>query len=91
MQADMPAASAPPSAMTVVLGPGTPITVRLLEPLSTSRSRTGQEFTGELEQPIAAGDLIVAEPGSEVGAVLPKLSARAIFVDSHASRLCLPV
>jgi hypothetical protein len=49
-----------------VLGPGTPITVRLLEPLSSSRHRAGHEFTAVLDQPIAVGDIVIADAGSEV-------------------------
>jgi hypothetical protein len=60
--------SAPPPTIvnSVVLGVGTPLLVRLQETLSTTTSRTGQTFTGVLEDPIVVNGFVVAERGARV-------------------------
>jgi hypothetical protein len=51
---------------TITLPPGTWVTVRVNEPLSSDRNQTGDAFTGTLLQPIVANGLLIARRGATV-------------------------
>jgi hypothetical protein len=50
----------------VTLASGTPITIRLLEPLSSEHSTTGDTFRGTLRSSIVRNGFIIAEKGARV-------------------------
>lgn len=51
---------------TVTIKEGTTFSIRLGEGLSSDRNRSGDEFTGTLEQPLVVDDLVIAERGARV-------------------------
>lgn len=51
---------------SVVLGPGTPVFVRLNESLATGRNHSGDHFQGILQQPIVIDGFLAAERGARV-------------------------
>jgi hypothetical protein len=65
-----PPPQAPPQARyaptTITLPPGTWVTVRVNEPLSSDHNQTGDAFTGTLLEPIVANGLLIARRGQTV-------------------------
>jgi len=51
---------------TVTIKEGTTFSIRLGEGLSSDRNRSGDEFTGTLEQALVVDDLVIAERGAHV-------------------------
>jgi hypothetical protein len=56
--------AAVPQAHTVTLWSGTPLTVKLTEPLSTDHTKEGQYFRATLAAPITRDGFVIAEAGS---------------------------
>src|SRR4051812_45748837 len=50
----------------LVIPAGTPIVVRLQETISSASAGTGDRFTAVLDQPLMAGDKVIAPKGSDV-------------------------
>ena len=65
-------ASLPPRYVptTVTLPPGTWVTVRVNEPLSSDHNQTGDAFSGTLIEPIIANGLLVARRGETVRGIV---------------------
>lgn len=61
-----PAPTPPPAPNTVTLQPGTLITVRLAEALSSDKNVKDDTFLATLDQPLAAGGFVIAERGARV-------------------------
>lgn len=55
---------------TITLPPGTWVTVRVNEPLSSDRNQTGDAFTGTLLEPIVANGLLIARRGATVTGIV---------------------
>jgi hypothetical protein len=55
---------------TITLPPGTWVTVRVNEPLSSDRNQTGDAFTGTLLQPLVANGLLIARRGATVTGIV---------------------
>jgi hypothetical protein len=55
---------------TITLPPGTWVTIRLNEPLSSDRNQTGDAFTGTLLEPIIANGLLIARRGETVSGMV---------------------
>jgi hypothetical protein len=55
---------------TITLPPGSWVTVRLNEPLSSDHNQTGDAFTGTLLEPIVANGLLIARRGETVTGVV---------------------
>ncbi len=74
-------AGAPP----LLIQPGTFITVRLNEPISSDRNQPGDIFSAELTQPVIVKGIVVARPGQTVGGRV--LDAKRAGMVSGTSRL----
>src|SRR5580658_7676117 len=55
---------------TITLPPGTWVTIRLNEPLSSDRNQTGDAFTGTLLEPIVSNGLLIARRGETVTGIV---------------------
>ena len=55
---------------TITLPPGTWVTVRVNEPLSSDHNQTGDAFTGTLLQPLVANGLLIARRGATVTGIV---------------------
>jgi len=62
----------PPSQLTIP--PGTYITVRVNQELSSNRNHTGDMFTATLEQPVVVNGIVVASPGETVSGRITEAS-----------------
>ncbi|HEY1215812.1 MAG TPA: hypothetical protein VGE93_19450 [Bryobacteraceae bacterium] len=62
----------PPSELTIP--PGTYITVRVNQELSSSRNHAGDTFTATLEQPVVVNGIVVASPGETVSGRITEAS-----------------
>ena len=62
----------PPIPAQLTLSPGTYVTVRINQKLSSDHSHPGDAFTATLEQPLVVNGVVVAEPGETVGGVVTK-------------------
>jgi hypothetical protein len=82
-----PQAPTPPTRYvptTITLPPGTWVTVRLNEPLSSDKNQTGDAFTGTLLEPIIANGLLIARRGETVtGMVTEAQKAGRVAGVSH--------
>lgn len=63
---EAPPTPAPPPVNQVTLQPGTVITVRLAETLSSDKNVKGDTFFATLDQPLVAGGFAIAERGARV-------------------------
>lgn len=64
---ETPARVAPPAApMTVTLGKGAVLAVRVGETLTSEKNQSGDSWTGTLSQPVVVNGLVIAERGAEV-------------------------
>ena len=70
--APIPVASPPAQPHTVILQPGTNVSIRMGETLSTEKNFSGDTFRATLDRPIVLDGFIIAERGSKV---LGKISA----------------
>lgn len=63
---------APPQGVPpqLTLAPGSYVTVRLNQQLSSNRNRNGDSFTATLAEPVVVNGVVVAEPGQTVGGVV---------------------
>jgi hypothetical protein len=61
-----PTPNTAPAASTVMIPPGTSLSVRLSEGLSSDHNRAGDEFAGTLDQPLVIDGLVIAERGARV-------------------------
>jgi len=69
---------------TITLPPGTWVTIRLNEPLSSDHNQTGDAFTGTLLEPIVANGLLIARRGETVtGMVTEAQKAGRVSGVSH--------
>ncbi len=86
---DTPAPPPPPQPRTVTLAPGTLLSVRLGETLSSDKVQPNDPFTGTLDRPLVVDGLVVAERGARVeGRVVEAQQAGRIKgVSSLAIRL----
>ena len=57
----------PPVPSTLVIQPGTYVTVRVNQALSSKNNRTGDAFTATLAAPVVVNGVVVAEPGQTIG------------------------
>lgn len=55
---------------TITLPPGTWVTVRVNEPLSSDHNQTGDAFTGTLLEPVVANGLLIARRGATVSGIV---------------------
>lgn len=78
-------APAPRIVKSVVLGPGTPISVRLDHALSTHTDRAGERFAGVLTEPIIIDGLIAAEGGARVEGLIIESEHASHFHMAHIS------
>lgn len=78
--ANRPPAAAPPAKpTTVTVLAGTPITVRMVDSLDTSKTKTGDLFTATLDSNLAANGVVVAPRGTTVhGKVTKSSNARRL-------------
>ena len=56
----------PPVPAQLTLKPGTLVTVRINQPLSSDRNQVGDSFTATLDRPLVVDGVVVAEPGQTV-------------------------
>jgi hypothetical protein len=59
-----PPANVPP---TLTIKPGTYVTVRVNQPLSSDRNQSGDAFSATLVKPVVVDGFVVAEPGQTIG------------------------
>ncbi|MGH9440190.1 MAG: hypothetical protein ACRD22_20530, partial [Terriglobia bacterium] len=73
----------------LIIEPGTFVTVRIDQTLSSNRNRTGDLFTATLEKPVVVHGLVVAQKGETVGGrvVYAKKAGRIKGVSQLAVRL----
>src|SRR5204863_10010046 len=62
-----PQEAPPPMPANLALAPGTWITIRVDEPLSSDHNQPGDAFTATLAQPLVANGFVVARRGQTVG------------------------
>jgi len=75
-----PTVSAVPQPVNVTIPAGTMLTIRIDQRISVKTSRAGDEFTGELVEPVLAGDNSVLLPkGALVGGVVDVSHRRGHF------------
>ena len=55
---------------TITMPPGTWVTVRVNEPLSSDHNQTGDAFTGTLLEPIVSNGLLIARRGATVSGIV---------------------
>jgi hypothetical protein len=60
----------PPVPAELTLAPGTYVTVRINQKLSSDHSKQGDAFTATLVEPVVVNGIVVAEPGQTVGGVV---------------------
>ncbi len=66
----------PPQPLTVTIVPGTLLSARLAETLSTEKVQTGETFTGTLDRPLVVDGLVIADRGARVeGSVVEAVRA----------------
>lgn len=85
-----PIAAPPPRSLqphTVTLWSGTPVTVRLAEPLSTDQTKSGDYFHATLQSPLIQDGFVIADAGS--GAVGQVIRSRRAGLFGHAPDLML--
>jgi len=68
--AEVVPAPAPPPPEPLILAEGTPIKVRTTNTISTRTARAGDTFGAVLEEPLMAGDVMIADRGSVVEGVV---------------------
>jgi len=56
----------PPAPKTITLAPGTPVSIRLNETLSSDRNSEGDTFTASLDKPIVVEGFVIADRGARV-------------------------
>ena len=60
----------PPIPAQLTINPGTYVTVRINQRLSSDHSRQGDAFTATLVEPVVVNGVVIAEPGETVGGVV---------------------
>lgn len=66
VRGDIEAVARRPEPQILTLQPGTPITVRLAESLSSDRNRTGDTFRATLDSPLVVNGVVIAATGSTI-------------------------
>jgi hypothetical protein len=65
--ANAPQSAPPPVPPNLMIQPGTYITVKVNQALSSKRNHTGDAFTATLAAPVVVNGVVVAEPGQTIG------------------------
>jgi type IV secretory pathway VirB10-like protein len=85
-----PRAAPPPSPpRSLTLWSGTPISVRLSDPLSTDQAKKGQHFHASLASPIIQDGIVLAEAGSTVTGEVVEAKRAGVFHGPPELRLAL--
>jgi hypothetical protein len=80
MEPTVSAVPLPPVPVNVTIPSGTTLTIRIDQRISVKNSRAGERFTGEIVEPILAGDNTVLVPkGALVGGVVDVSHRRGHF------------
>jgi hypothetical protein len=80
----------PPAPVNVTIPAGTSLTIRIDQSISAKRSHAGETFTGEVVEPVLAGDGNALVPkGSPVGGVVAAAHRRGHFKGSSLLELRL--
>ncbi len=82
-------ASAKSEPHTVTLWSGTPLIVKLAEPLSTDHVKKGRSFLASLESPIVRDGFVIAEAGSQVTGDVIESKRSGVFGRAPDLRLIL--
>ncbi|MBV9295392.1 MAG: DUF1269 domain-containing protein, partial [Acidobacteriaceae bacterium] len=88
-QASVQPVPVPREPQVVTLQPGTQLTIKLIETLSTDRNLIGDTFRGTLESPVTANGFIIAERGSLVSGRIVSLERAKLMSGVSALTLQL--
>jgi hypothetical protein len=59
-----PARSAPPAAVSATIPAGTPITVRMIDAIDSTKTAIGERFRATIDDPIVMGDHVIIQRGA---------------------------